>query len=1358
MDAATIYVAPRTCTVVVGEGGQDRAEGKATPLTDFADAAAYVLIAEPGAGKTTTFRTEAAETGGVYVTVRDFRTFGDRPDWHGTTLFLDGLDESRAGADDGRTPLDDIRRKLDGLGRPHFRLSCRWADWLAANDKEGLEKVSPNGAVVVVRLDPLSERNIKDILVRNHGEEDADAFIAAARERGVHRLLRNPQNLDLLAKLVARGKWPESRRETFEEACRMLAGEPNGEHRAAKPTATGPLIEAAGRLCAVQLLSGGSGYTLPDRAEPEVDYPSVGEVDGDTRGRAWQVLGTRLFEGVSEGRLAPAHRQIAEFLAARYLSGLLDDGLPLQRVLALMTGFDGELMPAFRNLVSWLAVHNKPSRKRLSRFDASGLVYAGERGTYSADEKREIVRNLRREASWNPWCLRSIGKVAGIGVIVSPDLEGTFQEILSDPALDHEHQSYVMLLMQMLADGEPLPALAGVLEATVRDPSWNQGVRCATLDVLTGYAAQGRLAFEALAGMATEIHEGKLDDPQDELLGILLKSLYPKVLSATDVLRYLKAPNLVEMSGEYSRFWVDYVPRESTPVQCAGLLDEIAARFEEYKPFMAGEVGRDTRMGHLPVDLLKQIFRDRDAEIAPNRLYDWLGVVSDPGLAVPEWERHSIGFDLRWNADTLKALIVMGVERCVESGEDCAGLVDRRLFGARPFDYAPWCLEMALGVRDERAATFYLGELFDSMADGSVGRGLTVAGVRAVLAGNEPLLRRFDDIASRRAGTETRRDAEIATGVPADAREEDVRQEVTAAHAATLCATPQALHRVAEVYLGNREEFTGRTPRDRLGRLVGDSKDSVDLLVATLEETVEGQDLPDGDDVVRLADRNRVDWLVLPFSAGLHSLEQSGRLSMGDLKESRIRLAVTILYTLPRLLVDPTDSTDGTGTYRPEWFRTLLRDDPGLVADVVCRVAGRKLESGVQQAKELRELAEANDHGEVAKLAALPVLERFPRAETDASLVSLCWALHAALERCGWPDVERVIDERLKRGSQPAGEWACWVAAGYFATPDRYGEDVRALADRDEGLNWLVTFVELASVPRSDVWRRLAASDIESLVVALEAAYRKNVLTAGAHWFVADLIGKFGDDTGESARQALAALEEIPAAVTWLPAIGDARKRQAGKRREDEYRHCEIGRVVEMVANGKPANPADLAALVFDELEGLGRRIRDGNTSDWRQHWNVDGHKHPTGPRPEDACRDAVLSDLDLRLGCLGIDLQPEGVYADDKRADIRVSYADFNVPVEIKRSSHNDLWTAVGEQLIPKYTRDPGAAGYGIYLVLWFGDTKMCPPRKPGGCSPKTGEDVRRRLEESLSEEERRLISICVMDVSIPRAVATAS
>ena len=68
-----------------------------------------------------------------------------------------------------------------------------------------------------------------------------------------------------------------------------------------------------------------------------------------------------------------------------------------------------------------------------------------------------------------------------------------------------------------------------------------------------------------------------------------------------------------------------------------------------------------------------------------------------------------------------------------------------------------------------------------------------------------------------------------------------------------------------------------------------------------------------------------------------------------------------------------------------------------------------------------------------------------------------------------------------------------------------------------------------------------------------------------------------------------------------------------------------------------------------------------------------------------------------------------EGSYKDDKRADIRLSVPGFNIPIEIKRSCHDDWWSSIRTQLIAEYTRDPDTDGYGIYLVFWFGEAEGC-------------------------------------------------
>ena len=97
---------PRTCTEI-GEDGQvkqnpDRSKRTCLSFEEFRDADAYVLLGPPGAGKTTTFKQEADCSKACYVTARDFIAFAvdKHPEWHNTTLFIDGLDEKRAGAPD----------------------------------------------------------------------------------------------------------------------------------------------------------------------------------------------------------------------------------------------------------------------------------------------------------------------------------------------------------------------------------------------------------------------------------------------------------------------------------------------------------------------------------------------------------------------------------------------------------------------------------------------------------------------------------------------------------------------------------------------------------------------------------------------------------------------------------------------------------------------------------------------------------------------------------------------------------------------------------------------------------------------------------------------------------------------------------------------------------------------------------------------------------------------------------------------------------------------------------------------------------------------------------------------------------
>ena len=141
---------------------------------------------------------------------------------------------------------------------------------------------------------------------------------------------------------------------------------------------------------------------------------------------------------------------------------------------------------------------------------------------------------------------------------------------------------------------------------------------------------------------------------------------------------------------------------------------------------------------------------------------------------------------------------------------------------------------------------------------------------------------------------------------------------------------------------------------------------------------------------------------------------------------------------------------------------------------------------------------------------------------------------------------------------------------------------------------------------------------------------------------------------------------------------------------------------------GPPVSAADLAALVFDKLTHLASRIRDANTDQWQQYWHTDP-SDPKGrkvikPKVEEACRDALLSNLQIVLEPLEVDAQPEGHHAEDARSDILAVRGSHAVVVEVKKTDSKDLWSAIKDQLIAKYSRDPRSGGYGIFLVFWFG------------------------------------------------------
>ncbi len=1335
------FVVPRTCTeVATSASGQ----GETRPLVDYRSRPAYVLLGDPGAGKTTAFNAEVDELGdeSLFIAARDLITYSleHHPEWKDRTLFIDGLDEVRVGSSDVRTPFDEIRARLDALGRPKFRLSCRSADWLGAIDRTKLDDVAPDGKVTVLNLDPLNDENISRILEGHHGFcGDPVAFIVEARERGIGGLLTNPQTLELV---VDGGGWPSSRRETFEIACARLAVEQNPEHSiVVRDTDVGRLVDAAGRLCIVQLVAGVPGYASEQRRADE-DYIDPNRSGYENRDLLRQALSTNLFKVADAGGFQPVHRHIAEYVGAAHVAGLIEKGLPAKRVIALITGEDGFVVSELRGLSAWLAANSKIARSTLIQLDPIGVGNYGDISGFSLDDKRSLLESLARQTSAPGYMFAA----SAFSDLAMPEFVPVFLEAMTSSDRDAEHQSFVAFLLLTLTNSQPMPSLANALYEIVFDETWWPRVRHSAIEVFARLCREGNEGRSKLEAILDAVRDGKLQDPDNELLGILLTDMYPTHLPASKVLDFLHDGGDPRTIGSYLMFWKRRLIDQSSDDQIAELLDHMVAKLSDLRPALERHLLDD-----LPLELLERgVIAHGDGMEAPD-LYDWLSMGSNSS-----WRRRGHGVRARirsWlenRPDIQKSVFAEGLSRSVEPDDFRfqAYKVDRCLFGSDlPPDFGSWCLKQAvqLAYSNPMAADHFLERAVSAHKTQLHNSGLSVDLLRDLTAGHEELKAKLGKLFVPEVlpGNHVYDDETEEFLQQSRRREAEWLDYVRSQRAALLenRAPHMLLYQLAESYLRGIDQISRGLGVRGVEELLKDDLDLVAAGLRGLERVIYRSDIPDIDDVLEIRTRSRVHYVSLAVLAGMAELERTSPEQLDNLDENQIRKALTFYFNRP------------LGQVKPEWYIRMLRRHPEIVADVQMRFAVSDFKSKGNYVDGLWHLSNEEEHAPVARLVSLPLLRSFPARARLKHMEVLENLLLAAIQHVDRQSIERLIDEKLQLKSMDIAQRARWLAAGLIVSPEKFVGAAEEFAGA-----WERRIRHLAALFQHRTSEMPDARVARFLVHLVGSSYGPNLLgddgrvtpeMRGSE-FVRDLIQRLAGTPVQEAMNALDVLADDPDLLPWREIILRGRESQRVMLRDATFRHPTVEQIADTLNRSTPANAADLAALIVDRFEMLNRRICSGNTDDWRQYWNEDSNGKPLAPKHEDHCRDALLSDLRLLLPD-SVEAEREGQYANDRRSDIRVTgQAGFNVPVEIKKNNHPDLWTAIDDQLNNRYASDPETRGYGIYLVFWFGRTRN--KIGPDGSRPKDPTALQEKLLASLSYEHARKISVCVIDVDPDR------
>lgn len=1374
-----------------------RLEKKELLLSDFESDHGYVLLGEPGMGKTTEFDEEARRVhASSPIPARQFisRNLEHHSEWKKGSLFIDGLDEVRVGSGDPRIALDKIIERLEALGKPPFRLSCRSISWLGTGDRRRLATLSNSKDIPVLQLNPLTYDDIREII----SEREANTFIQQAHEHNMEAFLGNPQLLTVLLKSVENGGWSNSPTETFKNACRELIREQNCEHRDARssetPLDSEAILSAAGQLSAFMLIASKSGWSADDTQDSEI--LTLRDVETQNPSALRAAFNSGLFQGNPDCR-TPIHRLFAEFLSGRYLDKKIRDGLSIRRVFALLMGHDGIPFPDLRGLAAWLAAFNPQARTTLIHADPVAVAFNGDASSFSYEERRELLHHLERSIDLNyTWPSATV-----LGALAGHQGTSLVWELTDSSERSDNRQNLVYKLLRGVSqkysdaniDGRNTPGIPSETDRKnllniVYDSSWDLSVRREALHALSRMLTGNPNRATILRKILMDLKENRLRDKKNDLRGDLLDILYPSELQPSEIWDYLVNGAIIHGYNSYLKFWDDLLVHKSQENQLRELLDSLCGRASEVIPKLANHSLADTVLDLLAKGL--NLFGD---ELSIPDLHRWFKLVEFDVSTSQLIPIHSL--DQEHNRSDNKANEVIHnwlnhreaiqlaliehelIEReSIPETEQRKHLVGLKFVGKdAPVGFRSWCLARAVEICNshpkaaKHLALWSVWELKGwekPLSDEEIAQ--AVSDIPSLHEWNRRRIKKRERPEVEKAKWQKELEESVKPFLKKFLKKkqeelEHIRRQKTEL-AAGNCS-PALLHDLATIYFDGFVEEV-EDPKSHLKSYLDGDLSLLQAALAGFRNLLDRDDLPDLDQITQLYQNSRISYFALPFLAGME--EENGNV-LDRLSEKGRRRAIGfyLVTDIPRRR-DLNNVFILSENDLPSWYKQALTLYPEAVADSLVSVHNACVRAKYPPEQHLFKMAFDETYAQIAPLAVSRMFSVFPTRCNERQLESLRVVLWSAILAHGMSaeELQKIALKRLHRKNMDIAQRAQWLCAGVHVARDRcLPLLVEFLSEGHESrirrvLGFLVPDGRSFILQDIDDW---SSEEMSQLIRALGKRVQRPGFQDGPHFvskeeinrdkfqsLLTPWIQKLAERSDDDAVNTLASLVTDPNLTAWKPEIARAQEEQGRRLRAAKRPDLNLEKIQKALQGGPPANAADLVALTTDILEDLADRIRNGPTSDWRQYWHRNQTTgKPIKPQHENDCRDALLSDLTEIFKKYRIDAQPEGRYADDKRADIRVSFgSDLAIPIEIKKNHHRDIWRGISEQLASNYTRDPKADGFGVYLVFWFGARYM-KVIAPKGCIPNEPEELKSLLEKQLDPPLREKIRIVMIDVS---------
>ena len=1321
-------------------------------ISDLREVPFYVLLGEPGIGKTSTFMREAEAEGGAQLTVRQLLNGFPAPP--GATLFLDGLDEYRI---DGQAS-DKVTRlagALLGAKPPRWRLACRSEDWRAEADMAQIQLTTLGSSIVVIQLQPL-EDDEQTAILSSLGEAEPHRFLEQARLFNASAFCESPLSLGLLYKTVTatNGMWPETRRELFARSIERLAYEQNPEYKS-NPRRSSPdeIIRAAGSAFLLMLASGTRVFWRSNGEPPATNdahaYLSAHDLSMDLN-LLQDMLDTALFKGEGE-MFEPMHRTIAEYLAAETLAKAVGGGpgvaaLPLARALALIAGFDGRAPTELRGLFAWMAVHlmllgDESGARQVVEADPVTILGYGDAASLSTPIRRAILENLGRD---DPYFRASEVGATYVASLAGEDLAAELRAVLNDrTSVDHR----MLTVTDALTSGTPVKSLRPVLREIVLDvtrPGWQrlrafhawhngsasepgsvqalfselaaQPISIEREDLRINMAAtfsSAELTLDVIKNVVADFHRC----PEDNLIGRLSR-----------LERRLEEEPPMSLFDEPSTNWLPTVDERHRAVEVEGFLDRtltavLKANLDLSAQQLVNVVGNASPSAwHAP------------KEEAQKQIRAWLEKTPER-----EIELFDVLLARAFPAD--KPYGVINEYITLTRRELSISVIRVMLARSRPEDANPAERHQTLAIagvlarRDlcEKSYWEVYEELLKHPAERSLLEDLTIHQLQA--GELDRAERRHKDLLAKLAHAASN----LAILSPKRSRLESGNELGYLDWAARQYFSPQGHGPKTPASLDGVRTLTNESLANSIA--IGWANVADNWPTGAIVSQIGAAD----------AIHSGINGALAALAGLLQILKQT---EDGGTMALPIGLAA-VVFTSAHCARD-----DSERDRLEKWALKRIEHDSTAGSAFLASLWSATLGAGGLHLTGLHAIAERE--------TLTAVLER-----TLDSLLRIYPAMpDQTLRECLKFAVTTINRERLKAMAAAAlanstviePQRTKWTLVAFALDPEpRYERLLTRWSSRnpsdlhDAGF-WGNVLESLAQADAAT-----AALSV-SLIVRLfgptcgpedEHGRNRNSPDGQRSSSVRRAINLLTVDQTPRAQELLLAMSNEGPLAVWRPNLRHALAEQASTRRDRAFKHPDVAIIRRALAGGPPVNASDLRAIVENELRRMQAEMHTNENRAWRLYWDIQSKK----PLVENDCRDRLLERLKDRLSIYLIAAAlPEARRGEETRSDVLVlSGAGKNLPIEAKRHFHAEIWTAASTQL-QGYTADVGADGYGVYLVFWFGNEATPTPARPDSTpGPTTAAEMERMLIADLTPELRAKTTVVTLDVADPKPPTTA-